>query len=162
MTADNAGLPGGHMKHIILAVCLFFAVAASAQTDRTFLKSKLAAERHLPFSSAVRVADTLYIAGTTADPDRLAKGLSLEQEATDLMDQVKQNVEKAGMTMDDVVSVQVFCTDLGNYQAFNSVYSKYFHEDFPARTFVGIAKLLFGARFEVNAVAVARTPNVKK
>ena len=72
------------------------------------------------------------------------------------MEQLKQSLEKAGMTMDDVVSVQVFCIDLANYQAFNSVYSKYFHEDFPARTFVGVNKLLFGARFEVNAVAVAR------
>src|SRR6266699_4390819 len=150
------------MKHTILVVYLFLAVAASAQGDRTFVKSKLAAERHLPFSSAVLVGNTLYVAGTTADPDRLAKGLSIEQEATDLMDQVKQNVEKAGMTMDDVVSVQVFCTDLGVYQSFNAVYSKYFHDDFPARTFVGVNKLLFGARVEVNAIAVARTNNNKK
>src|SRR6266567_898856 len=150
------------MKHTILAVYLFLAVAASAQGDRTFIKSKLAAERRLPFSSSVRVGDTLYIAGTTADVDRLAKGLSLEQEATDLMDQVKQSVEKAGMTMDDVVSVQVFCTDLGLYQSFNSVYTNYFHGDFPARTFVGVNKLLFGARVEVNAIAVARTNNIKK
>lgn len=149
------------MKHIILAVCLYSAVAASAQTDRTFVKSKLAAERHIPFSSAVRVGDTAYIAGTTADPDRLAKGLSVENEAADLMDQVKQSVEKAGMTMDDVVSVQVFCTNLELYQSFNSVYSKYFHDDFPARTFVGASKLLFGARFEVNAIAVAPPKKAK-
>jgi len=149
------------MKHIILAVCLYSAVAASAQTDRTFVKSKLAAERHIPFSSAVRVGDTAYIAGTTADPDRLAKGLSVENEAADLMDQVKQSVEKAGMTMDDVVSVQVFCTNLELYQSFNSVYSKYFHDDFPARTFVGASKLLFGARFEVNAIAVAQPKKTK-
>src|SRR5438477_13110478 len=147
------------MKHTILAVYLFLAVAASAQTDRTFIKSKLAAERHLPFSSAVKVRDTLYIAGTTAEPERLASGISLDQEATDLMEQLKQSLEKAGMTMDDVVSVQVFCTDLANYQAFNSVYSKYFHEDFPARTFLGVNKLLFVARLEVNAVALARAKN---
>jgi 2-iminobutanoate/2-iminopropanoate deaminase len=144
------------MKYLMLTVFWFLAVTANAQTDRTFIKSKLAAERHIPFSSAVRVGDTVYIAGTTADPDRLGKGLSLEDEARDLMDGVKQSVEKAGLTMDDLVSVQVFCTDLANYQVFNSVYSKYFHEDFPARTFVGASKLLFGARFEVNAIAVAR------
>src|SRR5215467_8656894 len=144
------------MKYTALICCLFVAITAVAQSDRTFIKSELAAKRRLPFSSAVRVGDTLYIAGTTADPDRIAKGQSLEEEATDLMDQIKQNLEKAGMTMDDVVSAQVFCTDLANYQAFNSVYSKYFHEDFPARTFIGVNKLLFGARFEVNAVAVAR------
>src|SRR5262245_5294536 len=150
-------LSGELMKSLTLIACLFFAITAAAQTDRTFIKSQLAADRHLPFSSAVRAGDTVYIAGTTADPDRLTKGLSLEDEAKDLMDQIKQNVEKAGMTMDDVVSAQVFCTDLANYQAFNSVYSKYFREDFPARTFVGVNKLLFGARFEVNAVAVARS-----
>lgn len=150
------------MKHVILSACVLFAVSAIAQTDRTFIKSQLAADRHLPFSSAVRVGDTVYIAGTTADPDRIAKGQSIEDEAKDVMDQIKQNVEKAGLTMDDVVSVQVFCTDLANYQAFNGVYRTYFHEDFPARTFVGVNKLLFGARIEVNAVAVARAKNASK
>ena len=145
------------MKHIILAVYLFIAIGAYAQGDRTFIKSKLAVERHLPFSSAVKAGDTLYVAGTTADPDRLSAGLAPEQEAVDLLGQVKQNIEKAGMTMDDVVSVQVFCTDLSLYQTFNGVYIKYFHGDFPARSFLGVNKLLFGARFEVNAVAVART-----
>jgi 2-iminobutanoate/2-iminopropanoate deaminase len=150
------------MKHVLLSACVLFAVSAAAQTDRTFIKSQLAADRHLPFSSAVKVGDMLYIAGTTADPDRIAKGQSLEDEATDLMDQIKQNLEKAGMTMDDVVSAQVFCTDLGFYQTFNGVYIKYFHGDFPARTFVGVNKLLFGARFEVNAVAVVRARNANK
>jgi reactive intermediate/imine deaminase len=144
------------MKRAVLIAGLLFAVAASAQTDRTFLKSKLAAERHLPFSSGVRVGDTLYVAGTTVDPSKVSAGLSPEQEASEVMEQVKQTVEQAGMTMDDVVSVQVFCTDLTHYDAFNEVYRKYFREDFPARTFVGVAKLLFGARFEVNAVAVTR------
>jgi 2-iminobutanoate/2-iminopropanoate deaminase len=143
------------MKHVALIAGLCFAVAAAAQTDRTFLKSKLAAERQLPFSSGVRVGNTLYVAGTTVDPAKVAAGLSPEQEAGEVMEQVKQAVEQAGMTMDDVVSVQVFCTDLANYDAFNGVYRKYFREDFPARTFVGVAKLLFGARFEVNAVAVS-------
>ena len=145
------------MKHIILAVYLFIAIGANAQSDRTFIKSKRAVERHLPFSSAVKAGDTLYVAGTTADPDRLTAGLAPEQEAVDLLDQVKQNIEKAGMTIDDVVSVQVFCTDLSLYQTFNGIYIKYFHGDFPARSFLGVNKLLFGARFEVNAVAVART-----
>ena len=150
------------MKHVILSACVLFAVSAIAQTDRTFIKSQIAIDRHLPFSSAVRIGDTVYIAGTTADPDRIAKGQSIEDEAKDVMDQIKQNVEKAGLTMDDVVSVQVFCTDLANYQAFNGVYRTYFHEDFPARTFVGVNKLLFGARIEVNAVAVARAKNASK
>jgi len=150
------------MKHVILAACVLLTISAAAQTDRTFIKSQVAADRHLPFSSAVRVGDTVYVAGTTADPDRIAKGQSLEEEAKDLMDQIKENIEKAGLTMDDVVSVQVFCTDLANYQAFNGVYGKYFHDNFPARMFIGVNKLLFGARFEVNAIAVAPGKKVNK
>ena len=143
------------MRQVVLIACLLFTVAAVAQSDRTFVKSKLAAERHLPFSSAVRVRDTLYVAGTTADTNKLAAGLTPEQEAADLLDQIKQTVEKSGMSMNDVVSVQVFCTDLSLYESFNGVYRKYFGENFPARSFLGISKLLFGARFEVNAVVVA-------
>ena len=73
------------------------------------------------------------------------------------MDNVKRVVEKAGMTMDDIVSLQVFCTDLKNYDAFNRVYATYFHGDFPARAFIGASSLLFGARYEVMGIAVRRT-----
>ena len=144
------------MKSRLLACVLLLAATAAAQSDRKFLKSELATEKHLPFSSAVQVGQTLYIAGTTADTDKLATGLSAEQEARDIMEQVKKTLESAGMTMDDLVSVQVYCTDLALYNAFNGVYSKYFHAHFPARAFVGVAKLLFGAHFEVGGIAVAK------
>jgi 2-iminobutanoate/2-iminopropanoate deaminase len=118
------------------------------------LQSKVAQERHLPFSSGVVVGNTLYIAGTTGvGPD--TKGpVTVEQEARMAMDQIKQVVEQAGMTMDDIVQLQVYCTDLANYNAFNGVYSTYFHGDFPARAFIGTSNLLFGARFEVMGIAV--------
>lgn len=140
---------------LFISVALVAAVLV-AQSDRKFMKSKLAAERHLPFSSAILVGPTLYIAGTTAETNRLAAGLSPEEEARSIMDQIKQTVESAGMTMDDVVSVQVYCTDLTLYDAFNGVYSKYFHGNYPTRAFVGVAKLLFGAHFEVSGIAVAK------
>jgi len=144
------------MKWTFLISILLLAITAGAQSDRKFMKSKAAAERHLPFSSAVLVDHTLYIAGTIADPDKLRAGMSPEEEAKFVMEQIKETVGGAGMTMDDVVSIQVFCTDLDLYQAFNGVYGKYFHDNFPARTFVGASKLLFGARFEVNSIAVAK------
>jgi 2-iminobutanoate/2-iminopropanoate deaminase len=144
------------MKSRLLACVLLLAATAAAQSDRKFLKSKLATEKHLPFSSAVQVGQTLYIAGTTADTDKLATGLSAEQEAREIMEQVKKTLESAGMTMGDLVSIQVYCTDLALYDAFNGVYSKYFQANFPARAFVGVAKLLFGAHFEVSGTAVGK------
>jgi 2-iminobutanoate/2-iminopropanoate deaminase len=52
--------------------------------------------------------------------------------------------------------VQVLCTDLDLFDAFNSVYRTYFHGGFPARAFMGCSKLLFGAHFEVTAIAIKR------
>ena len=72
------------------------------------------------------------------------------------MEQIKGTVQKAGMSMDDIVSMQVFCTDLTLYDAFNSVYRTYFKANFPARAFIGGSKLLFGARFEVLGLAVKK------
>lgn len=135
------------------------ALALAQSSGRKHLMSKLAAQRNLPFSSGVIAGDTLFVAGTIGvDPSAANKNISAEEEARLAMNQVKQVVEQAGMTMDDVVSVQVFCTDLANYDAFNRVYRTYFHQaKYPARAFVGVDKLLFGARYEVMATAV-RTP----
>lgn len=146
-----------HGLFLLLALpALALAQTPTPTPSRTHLRSKLAAERNLPFSSGVAVGDTLYIAGTTGvDPSSTNKSISAEEEARSAMNQVKQVVEQAGMTMDDVVSVQVFCTDLANYDAFNRVYRTYFRGGrYPARAFVGVNHLLFGARYEVMGIAV--------
>lgn len=145
-----------HGLFLLLALpALALAQTPTRTPRRTHLGSKLAAQRNLPFSSGVTVGDTLYIAGTIGvDASSSNKAISAEEEARSAMNQIKQVVEQAGMTMDDVVSVQVFCTDLANYDAFNRVYRTYFHGKYPARAFVGVNHLLFGARYEVMGIAV--------
>jgi len=58
--------------------------------------------------------------------------------------------------MDDIVYVQIFCSDVAHYQAFNAVYRTYFTKEYPARAFIGSGTLLFDARFEVQGIAVKR------
>jgi enamine deaminase RidA (YjgF/YER057c/UK114 family) len=58
--------------------------------------------------------------------------------------------------MDDLVFVQIFCSDVAHYGAFNEVYRSYFKREFPARAFIGSGKLLFDARFELQGIAVKR------
>ena len=67
---------------------------------------------------------------------------------------VMATILPAGMTMDDLVSVQVFCSDVSLFDKFNGVYRGYFKKDFPARAFIGSGPLLRGARFEMQAIAV--------
>jgi 2-iminobutanoate/2-iminopropanoate deaminase len=109
-----------------------------------------------PYSNAVLADDTLYLAGSIGlDPKTGKPPESVEQEVKNVMDGMKQRLEMAGMTMDDVVWVQIFCPDLSLYDKFNAVYRTYFKEDrLPARAFVGSGPLLAGGHFEVMATAV--------
>jgi 2-iminobutanoate/2-iminopropanoate deaminase len=155
MRSNSAASWRIEVKIRYLLPVLLVSVLSPAQTAaRLHLKSKVAQERHLPFSSGVLVGNTLYIAGTTGVGPTTKGSVSAEQETRLVMDQIKQVVEQAGMKMDDIVSLQVFCTDLANYDTFNRVYQTYFHGDYPARAFVGVPKLLFGARYEVMGIAV--------
>jgi enamine deaminase RidA (YjgF/YER057c/UK114 family) len=70
------------------------------------------------------------------------------------MDAVKHTLERGGLTMADLVSVTIYCTDLDLYDKFNGVYRSYFHDNYPARAFIGVSKLVRGARFEIAGVAV--------
>ncbi len=109
----------------------------------------------LPFSNSVLVGDTLYLAGSIGiDPVTGAPPDTIKEEVTILMDGMKACLERVGMSMDDVVSVQVFCPDLSLYEDFNAVYRTYFTDHFPARAFIGSGPLLLGGHFEMNGIAV--------
>jgi 2-iminobutanoate/2-iminopropanoate deaminase len=108
-----------------------------------------------PFSESILAGDTLYVSGHIgADTATGHPPNDVETEARLVMDAVKRTVEKSGLSMDDLVSVTVYCTDLGLYDKFNDVYRTYFHSQFPTRAFIGINALVLGAHFEVAGIAV--------
>ncbi len=110
-----------------------------------------------PFSDGVLVGNTLYIAGRLGLEPKTGKlPDDIEQEVRIVLDGVKSVLSEAGMTMDDLVSVQVFCPDVSLYGKFNDVYKTYFRKDYPARAFVGVGPLLRGAHFEINGIAVKK------
>jgi 2-iminobutanoate/2-iminopropanoate deaminase len=148
------------MKLRIIGLVVLSLVATysfAADSDRQHIVDAPSAARNaLPFSDGVLVGNTLYVAGHIGLDKTGKPPASAEEEATLAMDEIKGTVEHAGMTMDDVVSVQVFCTDLSLYDTFNKVYRGYFKE-FPARAFVGSNNLLRGAHFEVMATAIKKS-----
>ena len=110
-----------------------------------------------PFSNAILAGDTLYLAGSIGlDPKSGKAPDSIDEEIKNLFDSYKATLAAAGMTMDDLVTVQVFCTDLALYDKFNAAYRTQFSKDFPARAFVGAGSLLRGGHFEMQGVAVRR------
>ena len=109
----------------------------------------------LPFSDGVLVGDTLYLAGRIGvDPQTGKPPEDIEKEIRLLLDGVKATLKEANMTMDDLVSVQVFCPDLSLYEKFNDIYRTYFTKNFPARAFIGSGPLLRGGHFEMQGIAV--------
>lgn len=122
------------------------------------MKQRIRSERtmraNLPFSDAVWHGDTLYLSGHIGlDPKTGKPGATPEEEARLVLDGIKHTLEAAGLAMENLISVQIFCSDVSLFEKFNTVYRTYFHDEFPARAFLGSGRLLFDARFEVQGIA---------
>jgi 2-iminobutanoate/2-iminopropanoate deaminase len=144
---------------LVAAVAAALSPAAGAQTTVTHFPSPSAAASGAgpAFSRAVLAGDTLYISGTLdTDPATGKSPSDPKLGAKFVMDSIRGTVEAAGLTMDDLVWVQVFATDLKHYAAFNEVYRSYFKGPLPARAFLGAGSLLNGANFEVMGVAARK------
>jgi 2-iminobutanoate/2-iminopropanoate deaminase len=140
----------------IFIIGLFAAASHAADSERTFITPpgadpKVAA----PFSNGVMVDGTFYVGGHLGvDPATGKVPADADAEARLVLDAVKLTLERGGLSMADLVSVTVYCTDLDLYDKFNAVYRTYFHDHYPARAFIAVAKLVRGARFEIAGVAV--------
>jgi 2-iminobutanoate/2-iminopropanoate deaminase len=145
---------------VILSLLLVAAIGSvanpQAQSDRRAIKLPTA-NPQLPFSDGILVGNTLYLSGKLGIDSKTGKPPEdSEQEARLMLDGIKATLTAAGMSMDDLVTVTVYCPDLTLYDKFNAIYRTYFTKDFPARAFIGSGPLLRGARFEMQAVAVKR------
>lgn len=146
---------------VILTVAGFFAVHGAFSQSGVMPQRRVI---NLPdrsaqaaFSSAILVGDTLYMSGNIGfDPKTQKAPEKIDDEVKNLLDSYKTLLTQAGFTMDDLVYVQISCTDLSLYDKFNAVYKSYFTKDLPARQFVGVAALLRGGHFEMQAIAVRR------
>ena len=123
--------------------------------DVSYINGRSAGEEGTPFSGAVMVDDTLYVSGALGIVDgKVPEDPADETRA--VLDSIKGTIEAAGMTMDDIVVVQIFCSDVSTYGVFNDVYRTYFTKQYPARAFIGSGPLLFGATYEIMVTAVKR------
>jgi len=107
-----------------------------------------------PFSPGIQVNNTLYVAG------QVGRDLKTGQIPQDFESEVKNALQNAGLvlkeagfTFQDVVAVQVYLTDMDLFQRMNAIYATFFNDPRPARTTVGVAKLVAGARIEITITA---------
>jgi 2-iminobutanoate/2-iminopropanoate deaminase len=145
---------------VVVVVAVILAAAAprtDAQQSRRYIAPRTAADATLPpYSGAVQVGNTLYLSGEIGVDANNQIPDKPEAEARLLLDSIQKTLKDAGFTMDDLVTVTVYCSDVKHYVSFNKVYRTYFKKEFPARAFIGAGTLLFNARFEMQGIAVKR------
>ena len=108
------------------------------------------------YSQAVQVGDTVYLSGqiplvpetmTLVDGDRKA-------QIRQVFENLQAVAEAAGASLNEVVKLQVFLTDLGDFPLVNEIMGEYFQAPYPARAAVGVAALPKGAAVEMDAILV--------
>ena len=108
-----------------------------------------------PYSQAVRSGPFLFCSGQIPlDPGtgQLVEG-GIEAQTARALDNLTALLAAAGLTLGDVVKTTVFLVSMDDFPAMNEVYARYFDEDPPARSTIGVAALPKGARFEIEAIA---------
>jgi reactive intermediate/imine deaminase len=113
----------------------------------------------LPFSTAVRVGNMIYLSGQIGTPpgSRQVVPGGVGPETRQTLENIKRVLEHAGSSMDRVVKCTVFLQDIADYGAMNEVYATFFPKDPPARSTVAGSGLALGARVEIECMAVAGT-----
>lgn len=148
------------MKFALAAAAATLALIPAAASAATAVKhfsapSTVPGQASPPFSSSVMAGDTLYISGMLDSGPGGKMGANAEESSRFVLDNLKRAVELAGLTMDDLVLVELYGTDLGYYPKFNEIYRTYFKgPNLPARAFIGTSQLLNGAHFEIKGIAV--------
>jgi len=107
-----------------------------------------------PYSQAVKTGNLIFISGqiplnpSTGD---LVSG-SIEDEANQVLNNLKSICEAAGYSLEDVVKITIFLTDLSNFASVNEVMKKHFQEPYPARATVEVSGLPLGVNVEIEAI----------
>jgi len=139
------------LRMVCAGVFLMTAVAAQ-ETGKKHINVPTQRQKP-PFSDAVLVGETLYLSGHIGLDENNKVPATAEAEARLVLKRFEATLKAAGMGLEDLVQVQVFCSDVSQFDAWNKVYREVMKEPYPARAFIGSGKLLFDARFEIQGIA---------
>jgi reactive intermediate/imine deaminase len=108
------------------------------------------------YSQAVKVDNTVYLSGQIPlDPASMeVVSGGIEAQITRVFDNLQAVAEASGGSLADIVKLNIFLTDLGNFPTVNEIMAKYFGEPYPARAAIGVAALPKGVGVEMDAVLV--------
>lgn len=107
------------------------------------------------YSQAIKAGDTVYLSGQIPlDPATMQLVEGFEAQAVQVFENLQAVAEAAGGSLADMVKLNIYLTDLGNFATVNEVMSRYFQQPYPARAAIGISSLPRGALVEMDGVLV--------
>ena len=123
---------------------------------RKIINTKKAPKAIGAYNQAVLIGDTLYCSGQIGinpKTNQLIKS-SIEEETKQVLENIIAILDSEKMTLNNVVKSSIFIRDMSQYTEINSIYSKYFTKNFPARETVEVSKLPKEANIEISIIAV--------
>ncbi|MGM0451245.1 MAG: RidA family protein [Pseudomonadota bacterium] len=127
-------------------------------TNKSIIQTDSAPEAIGPYSQAVKAGDTVYLSGQIPlEPAtmELVPG-GFEAQVKQVFENLKAVCEASGGTIQDLVKLNIYLTDMGNFATVNEVMTTVFREPYPARAAIGVAALPKGAQVEMDAIMVLK------
>jgi reactive intermediate/imine deaminase len=108
-----------------------------------------------PYSQAIKVGNTVYLSGQIPlDPATMEVVEGFEAQVCRVFDNLTAVAEAAGGKLQDIVKLNIFLTDLGNFTKVNEIMERYFEKPYPARAAIGVAALPKGVPVEMDGIMV--------
>ncbi|KZX76802.1 reactive intermediate/imine deaminase [Oleiphilus sp. HI0009] len=123
-------------------------------SNKSIIQSDAAPAAIGTYSQAVKAGNTLYLSGQIPlDPQSMELvGGGIENQIKRVFENLKAVCEASGGSLQDIVKLNIFLTDLGNFAAVNEVMATYFQKPYPARAAIGVAELPKGAEVEMDGI----------
>ena len=124
------------------------------QMSKEIISTKNAPQAIGPYSQAVKTGNLMFISGQiplNPETGDLVSG-SIEDEANQVLNNIKSICEAAGNSLEDIIKITIFLTDLDNFASVNEVMKEHFSEPYPARATIEVSGLPLGVNVEIEAI----------
>tara|TARA_B100001029_G_scaffold139129_1_gene118380 strand:- start:52 stop:522 length:471 start_codon:yes stop_codon:yes gene_type:complete len=124
------------------------------QMSKEIISTKNAPQAIGPYSQAVKTGNLMFISGQiplNPETGDLVSG-SIEDEANQVLNNIKSICEAAGNSLEDIIKITIFLTDLDNFATVNEVMKEHFSEPYPARATIEVSGLPLGVNVEIEAI----------